>query len=197
MGKASRLKRGKHSQRPRIPGIAESPYIDAFTTEEWEEARARADKLLLYFRDAVNALNGVIIGIDDATLQLLLLHAALAGVTQDDDLALIRRKVLPDETGRLVDAVEWIPKSFDTPEALLADAEEEARRRKAAMDVQHAQMSPDAKKAFDRMFRPAAERAFSAGTTHAARRFEADSDQTEEAKALRRQAERLRQEGKL
>lgn len=194
MGKQARLKRGR---KQRIPGIPESPYVDAFTTEEWEEARRRAEHLLRYFRDAVNPINGTILGIDEATLQLLLLHAALAGITQDDNLALLRPKVLPDETGRLVDAVEWIPKRFDTAKARRDDAEEEARRRKAAMDVQLAQMTPDARDAFQRLFKPVAEQAFTAGAQREQTRRDAATTETTEAVELREQAARLREEGKL
>lgn len=194
MGKASRLKARR--QPNRVPGLPDYPYKDAFTFDEIQEVLARKDRMMRYFRDAMKP-DGTILGIDDASLQLLVLHACFAGITQDDDLALIRPRVLPDQTGRLEDAVEWIPKSFDTADARREDAEEEARRRKAAMDIQHDQMSPDAKDAFERLFRPAAEQAFAAGAKHAARRFEAGDDETPEATALREQAERLRQEGKL
>lgn len=194
MGKASRIRR-RHERT--IPGIAQSPYAGAFTKAEWDEALARKDHLMRYFRDAVKVTDGTILGIDDATLQLLALHAALAGVTQSDELALIRPKVLPDPEGRMVDAVEWVPKSLDTDQARREDAEEEARRRKAAMDVQLAQMTPEARTAFDRLFAPAARKAFTAGATQAARRLEHATEETKEAKALRAQAERLREEGKL
>lgn len=195
MGKASRL--GRRRQQRGIPGVPDAPYAGAFTEVEWEEALARKDHLMRYFRDAVKVTDGTILGIDDATLQLLVLHAVLAGVTHDDGLALIRPKVLPDPEGRLVDAVEWVPKRFDTTKARQEDAEAEARARKAAMDVQIAQMTPAARREFDRMFRPAAGQAFTVGAQHAARRLEAAAEETEEAKALRAQAERLRGEGKL
>lgn len=195
MGKASRL-RGQRQQQS-IPGIAQSPYAGAFTSEEWEAALARKDHLMRYFRDAVKVTDGTIIGIDDATLQLLVLHAVLAGVTHDESLALIRPKVLPDGDGRLVDAVEWIPLSFDTEKARKEDAREEAKARKRAMDVQLAQMTPAAQKEFREMFTPAARQALGVGARQAARRQAHATEQTEEAKELQAQAARLRQEGKL
>lgn len=195
MGKASRL-RGQRQQQS-IPGIAQSPYAGAFTPEEWEAALARKDYLMRFFRDAVKVTDGTIIGIDDATLQLLILHAVLAGVTHDDELALIRPKVLPDGDGRLVDAVEWIPLSFDTAKARKEDAREEAKLRKRAIDVQMAQMTPEAQREFREMFAPAARQALHAGARQAARRHSHATEQTDEAKELQAQADRLRQEGKL
>lgn len=198
MGKASRLKNRRGQRRVTgLPGVPDAPYADAFTEAEWEEALARKDDLMRYFRDAVKVTDGTVLGIDDATLQLLVLHFALAGGTQDDRLALIRPKVLPDVEGRFEDSVEWVPKRFDTAKACREDAEEEARRRKAAMDVQLAQMGPDARRAFNKMFRPAAQQAFSAGADYAASRREHAAEETPEAKALREQAAQLRQEGKL
>lgn len=193
MGKASRL-RGRRQQR--VPGMPDYPYTDAFTQDEIQEVLERKDFLMRFFRDAMKP-DGTILGIDDASLQLLVLHAALAGITWDEKLALIRPKVLPDEEGRLVDSVEWIPVRFDTAKARREDAEEEARRRKAAMDVQMAQMTPAAREAFHRMFKPVAEQAFTLGAQHEAQRMDAASDETKEAKALREQAQRLREEGKL
>lgn len=194
MGKANRVRRQKQRQ---IPGIASSPYADAFTRAEWDEVLARKDRLMRYFRDAVKVTDGTIIGIDDATLQLLVLHAALAGIDQHDELALIRPKVLPDPEGRLIDAQEWIPKSFDSEQQQREDAKEEARRRKQAMDVQLAQMTPAARREFEVMFAPAARKAFVAGARQAARRLDHADEETEESKELQAQAARLRQEGKL
>ncbi|MCV7255696.1 hypothetical protein H7J86_26375 [Mycobacterium hackensackense] len=141
--------------------------------------------------------DGTIIGIDEATLQFLMLHGVLAGVTQDDELALIRAKVLPDEAGRLADSQEWVIKRFDTEEARLADLEEEARLRKAAFDVQVAQMTPEARAAFERQFEPVARQAFELGAERAAADLDAAAEETDEAKELRAQAQRLRQEGQL
>ncbi|MBX9918601.1 MAG: hypothetical protein K2Y33_02035 [Mycolicibacterium frederiksbergense] len=194
MGKASRLKKRR---RPSIPGIRDSPYADAFTTAEWQEVEARKDRLMRYFRDAVKVTDGTIIGIDDATLQLLVLHAVLAGVTQDDELALIRPKVLPDEEGRLADSHEWIVKRFDTEEARQADAEEEARRRHAAVEVVKAQMTPEAQDAYRRMFEPAARQAFELGGQQHADYLERATDETDEAREMREQATRLRERGEL
>lgn len=196
MGKASRNKQ-RRGRRPSIPGIRDSPYADAFTTAEWEEVEARKDRLMLYFRDAVKVTDGTIIGIDDATLQLLVLHFVLAGGTQDDDLALIRPKVLPDEEGRLADSHEWIVKRFDTEEARLADAEEEARRRRAAVQVVEAQMTPAARDAYRRMFEPAARQAFEAGGRQHAAYLDRATDETDESRELRAQAARLRERGEL
>lgn len=195
MGKASRVKQRRKT--PQIPGIPNPPYADTFTKAEWDAVLDRSDKLMRYFRDAVKITDGTVLGIDDGTLQLLVIHAALAGVTQDDKLALIRPKVLPDESGRLVDAVDWVPKRFDTEKARRDDAEEEARRRKAAMDVQLAQMTPGARTAFDQMFAPAAKQAFTAGASAEQRRLDNADEETKEARELRAQAERLRAEGKL
>lgn len=198
MGKAARLKnRAGRPRRRKVPGIPDSPYADAFTQEEWNSILERKDWLIRFFRDAVKVTDGTVIGIDEATLQLLVLHFALAGGTQDDDLALIRPKILPDENGRLVDATEWIPLRFDSEAARAADAEAEAEARKRAFDVQVAQMGPDARKAFERKFLPAATEAFTVGAQSAARRLEDAEDETDEAKALREQAARLREEGKL
>lgn len=195
MGKASRNKR--QNRQKRIPGMPNSPYADAFTQAEWDEVLARKDMLMRYFREAVKVTDGTILGIDEGTLQLLVLHAALAGVTQSDELALIRPKILPDEDGRLVDAVEWVVKRWDTSEQQRADDEEEARRRKRAMDVQLAQMTPGAQDAFNRMFVPAAKQAFVQGAQQAARRLDPAQAETPEAVELRKQADRLRNEGKL
>ena len=177
-------------------GVRDLPYEGAFTAEEIAEVLARKDRLMRYFRDAVKP-DGTILGIDDASLQLLVLHAVLAGVTQDDELALIRPRVLPDEAGRLEDAVEWVVKRDDSPKARARDAEEEARRRKAAMDVQKAQMTPEAQEAYRRMFEPAARQAFTAAGLAQAQRMEDAAEENEEAAALREQAQRLRAEGKL
>lgn len=196
MGKASRVRERRRQES--IPGIAQSPYAGAFTAEEWEAALARKDRLMRYFRDAVKVTDGTVIGIDDATLQLIVLHAVLAGVPdQDDNLALIRPKVLPDGEGRLVDAVEWIPLAFDTPKARKEDAIEEAKLRKRAMDVQLAQMTPEAQKEFRELFAPSARQALRAGARQAARRHAHAAEETDEAKELQAQAARLRQEGKL
>lgn len=193
MGKASRIRRKQQA----IPGIAQSPYAGAFTKAEWDDVLARKDQLMRYFRDAVKVTDGTIIGIDDATLQLLVLHAVLAGVTQDDNLALIRARVLPDPEGRLVDAIEWVPKTFDTAKARREDAKEEALRRKRAMDVQMAQMSTEARAEFARLFAPAARQAFTAGAKQAARRLDHATELTPEAQELQDQATRLHSEGKL
>lgn len=195
MGKANRLK--NRPRRPSIPGIRDSPYADAFTQAEWQEVQDRKERLMRFFRDAVKVTDGTIIGIDDATLQLLVLHFALAGGTQDDDLALIRPKILPDEQGRLADSHEWIVKRFDTEAARRADAEEEARRRKAAEDVQRAQMTPEAQAAYRQMFEPAARKAFAAGGRAAEDYLRNAGGETDEARELREQATRLREGGQL
>lgn len=194
MSKAARLKR---RTRPPMPGVRDSPYVDAFTKAEWDEVMARKDRLMRFVRDAVKVTDGTIIGIDDATLQLLMLHFALAGGTQDDDLALIRPKVLPDEEGRLADSHEWVVKRFDTEEARQADAEEEARRRKAAHDVAMAQMTPEAQRAYRRMFEPAARKAFAVGGQQMADHLAPAGDETPEATYLREQAQALREKGQL
>lgn len=191
MGKAARTKK-----RKRVAGFPDYPYADAFTEAEIEEILRVKDSLLPFFRDAIKP-DGTILGIDEGTLQLLLLHGAMAGVRGHEELGLIRGKRLPDETGRFVDSVEWIPARFDSEKARREDAEEEARRRKAAMDVHMAQLSPEAREAFDRLFVPAAREAFTVGPQRMAERLKPADQETQEATDLRRQAERLREEGQL
>lgn len=189
MGKASRLKRQR-----RIPGLPDYPYADAFTADEVQEALARKDRLMVFFRDAMKP-DGTILGIDDASLHMLVLHAVLAGIDQHDELALIRPRVLPDSEGRWVDSVEWVPKRFDSEKQRRDDAIEEAKRRKAAMDVADAQMTPRARAEFARMFRPAAEKLFTTGAQQVAHHLGDASQETDEARELREQAQRFRQEG--
>lgn len=109
------------------------PYDRKFTKAEIEQILARQDRLCAAFRDAVGP-NGWGLGLPEDHMQLLMFHGALAGVDVDDEHAYIRPRRLPDESGRLVDAVEWVLKKDDTPRERNRDARREARARAKEID---------------------------------------------------------------
>lgn len=105
------MSRRNQKQRKVFPKF---PYDRKFTKAELDEIFARQDRLCAGFRDAVGP-NGWGLGLPEDHLQLLMFHGALVGADVDEDRAFIRARRLPDETGRLVDAVEWVVIKDDTP----------------------------------------------------------------------------------
>lgn len=128
MGKAKRNRGG-------LPG-AQFPYERKFTAAEIAVITARQQRLTEAFRDAVG-IQGWAIGLPEDLLQLLMFHGAMAGVDVDPTYppfdpdigrgAFIRPRRMPDQSGRYVDAVEWVLCSEDTPRERARDARREAR----------------------------------------------------------------------
>ncbi|ORA62216.1 hypothetical protein [Mycobacteroides franklinii] len=131
------------------------PYDRKFTKTELDEIFARQDRLCEAFRDAVGP-NGWGLGMPEDHLQLLMFHGALAGADVDEDNAFIRPRRLPDESGRLVDAVEWVVKKEDTPRARNRDARREARARAREID----ELDPEVRDALIEMVKRKGQRAY-------------------------------------
>jgi hypothetical protein len=128
MSKAAR----NRANRDTTPAVGSSgstvfpsfPYERKFTREEIHgdilpRAKAFGDKM----RDGVGP-NGATLYIPGDLFELWMIHGVLAGA--DGGKAYIRARRLPDATGRLADAVEWVLLKDDTAEARKQDAEREA-----------------------------------------------------------------------
>lgn len=134
------------------------PYDRKFTKAELDEIFARQDRLCEGFRDAVGP-NGWGLGLPEDHLQLLMFHGALVGADVDDEKAFIRARRLPDETGRLVDAVEWVVKKDDTPRDRNRDARREARARAREID----ELDPEVRDALIDMVKRKGQRVYDRG----------------------------------
>lgn len=134
------------------------PYDRKFTKAEVDVILARQDRLCAAFRDAVGP-NGWGLGLPEDHLQLLMFHGALVGADVDDEKAFIRARRLPDQSGRLVDAVEWVVKKEDTPRARSRDARREARARAKEID----ELDPDVRDALIDMVKRKGQRVYDRG----------------------------------
>ncbi|WJR32418.1 hypothetical protein P3F83_18070 [Mycobacteroides immunogenum] len=134
------------------------PYDRKFTKSELDEIFAKQDRLCEAFRDAVGP-NGWGLGMPEDHLQLLMFHGALAGADVDEDKAFIRARRLPDQSGRLVDAVQWVVKKEDTPRDRSRDARREARARAREID----ELDPEVREALVEMVKRKGQRAYNSG----------------------------------
>ena len=133
MGKASRNQQRRNvttsSAAPRV--FPNFPYDKAFTRDELAEILERA-KIIGRAMRYGQGPNGAILALPPDLFELWMVHAALAGVTVDEDLAFIRPRVIPDVLG---DAVEWVLKKEDTAAAREADLAREAAARAAEIEA--------------------------------------------------------------
>lgn len=126
------------------------PYERKFTRAEIHgDILPRAQRIGDAMRDGVGP-NGATLYIPGDMFEMWMIHGALAGLEVHDDLAYIRARRLPDKSGRLVDAVEWVVKRDDTPQARAADAEREAERYVSAINEE---LRPEVRDAIRRRFR--------------------------------------------
>lgn len=160
MGKAARNRAERAVGDPRpntgAPGSSvfpNFPYERKFTADEiHNDILPRAKALGDAMRDGMGP-NGSVLYIPGDIFELWMIHAALAGCFVDESKAYIRRRRLPDQSGRFADAVEWVVKKDDTPEAVAADAEREAQ---AYVDAMERQLRPEVRAAIRRRMRAAA-----------------------------------------
>lgn len=162
MGKASRNRADRAGQagpNTGAPGpsvFPSFPYERKFTRAEiHEDILPRAKRLGDAMRDGMGP-NGAVLYIPGDIFELWMIHAALAGCDVDESRAYIRRRRLPDQTGRFADAVEWVVKKDDTPEQRAADAEAEADMYVEALEKN---LRPEVRAAIRRRFRAAADEA--------------------------------------
>src|SRR4051812_42986581 len=86
------------------------PYERKFSREEIHgDILPRSKRLGDAMRDGV-APSGHTLYIPGDIFEMWMVHAALAGCEVHDDLAYIRARRLPDQSGRLEDAVQWVLK---------------------------------------------------------------------------------------
>jgi hypothetical protein len=134
----------------------EFPYERRFTRAEiHDDILPRARRLGDAMRDG-KAPTGATLYIPGDIFELWMIHGALAGADVDESKAYIRARRLPTESGRFADAVEWVVKKDDSPEAVAADAEREAQRYVEAMD---ATLRPEVRDAIRRRLRQPAREA--------------------------------------
>lgn len=145
-----------------FPGF---PYDKKFTRAEIAEIIERSKTIGRAMRYGQGP-NGAILALPPDLFELWMIHAALAGVTVDEELAYIRPRVKPD--AMLGDAVEWVLKKEDTPAARELDLQREA----AAHAAQIESLPPKLRAAVVGMFTKKAERVAERG---------ADSDVPESA----------------
>jgi hypothetical protein len=118
------MSKGQRQQRDRNDRVFPNfPYDRVFTRAEISEILDRSKVIGRAMRYGQGP-NGAILAILPDLFELWMIHAALAGVTVDENLAYIRPRVKPD--AMVGDAVEWVIKKQDTPEALARDLAEEA-----------------------------------------------------------------------
>lgn len=159
MGKAARNQArrvvgGPNTGAPAGHVFPQFPYEKRFTRQEIHgDILPRSKRLGDAMRDGKGP-NGAILYIPGDVFELWMIHAALAGCDVDESKAYIRSRRLPDQAGRLVDAVEWVLKADDTPEKLAQDAEREAAAYVAAIDTN---LRPEVRDAIRRRLRGAAE----------------------------------------
>lgn len=160
MGKGSRTRRaGQGHPDTGAAGamvFPQFPYERRFTRGEInDDILPRARRLGDCFRDGM-APTGATLYIPGDIFEFWMIHGALAGADVDESKAYIRARKLPDESGRFADAVEWVVKKDDSPEAREADAEREAQRYVEAMD---ATLRPEVRDAIRRRMRGPAQEA--------------------------------------
>lgn len=160
MGKGSRTRRaGQAHPDTGAPGSSvfpQFPYERRFTRGEiHDDILPRARRLGDAMRDGM-APTGATLYIPGDMFELWMIHGALAGADVDESKAYIRARKLPDENGRFADAVEWVVKKDDSPEARAADAEREAQRYVDAMETT---LRPEVRDAIRRRLRVPAQEA--------------------------------------
>lgn len=159
MGKGSRTRADRAAQAPNTGALGaqvfpQFPYERKFTREEIHgDILPRAKALGDAMRDGMGP-NGATLYIPGDVFELWMIHGALAGVVVDESKAYIRRRRLPDQSGRFADAVEWVVKKDDTAEARAADAEAEAQQ---LFDAMENNLRPEVRAAIRRRFRGAAD----------------------------------------
>jgi hypothetical protein len=154
---ASRTGRIRMPQPVPQPGAAkvfpDFPYNRKFTHAEiHEDILPRAERLGAAMRDGVGP-SGSVLYIPGDMFEQWMVHGALAGVDVDESKAYIRARRLPDQTGRLAGAVEWVLKQDETPEARAADAEREAAAHLEAMERMMGTLRPEVRSAIRRRMR--------------------------------------------
>lgn len=138
------------SRREKV--FPEFPYARKFSRAEINEILERSKVIGRAMRYGQGP-NGAILAILPDLFELWMIHAALAGVTVDENLAYIRPRVAHD--AMVGDAVEWVLKKEDTPEARERDLATEA----AGHAAQIAALDPKLRDAVLGMFVKKAERA--------------------------------------
>ena len=123
------------------------PYERRFTKEQIAEITDVAEEIADALRDGV-APNGAQMFMDEAYLQLMCVHGALAGVRVHPDLAYIVAVPVPDEHLQMQGTVEWklredLPADYDerkveaeaqaVAKALAERLPDDVRRRTAAL----------------------------------------------------------------
>lgn len=154
MGKASRNRAA--NGRPNTGAPASSvfpnfPYALKFTKEEVADILDRAQRFGDLMRDGVGP-SGATLFIPGDVFEMWMVHGILAGA--DGGKAYIRARRLPEETGRLEGAVEWVLIKEDTPEARAADAEREADAYLRALE--DTRIRPEVRAAIRRRMKAAA-----------------------------------------
>ncbi|AYB69365.1 hypothetical protein SEA_GRAVAILLIA_23 [Mycobacterium phage Gravaillia] len=130
------------------------PYERKFTREEIQgDILPRAKRMGDLMRDGMGP-NGATLFIPGDVFEMWMIHGVLAGA--DGGKPYIRARKLPDESGRFVDAVEWVVIKDDTPEQRRADAEAEAQMY---VDALEQNLRPEVRAAIRRKFKAAAEEA--------------------------------------
>lgn len=128
------------------------PYDRKFSRAEIAEILQRSETIGRAMRYG-QAPNGAILAIMPDLFELWMIHAALAGVTVDENLAYIRPRIVHD--AMVGDAIEWVLKKEDTPEALQRDLAAEAAAHAAHIES----LDPKLRDAVVSMFTKKAERA--------------------------------------
>lgn len=133
------------------------PYNRKFTHAEInDDILPRAQRLGDAMRDGM-APSGAVLYIPGDMFEMWMIHGALAGVDVDESKAYIRARRLPDQTGRLAGAVEWVVRKDETPEARAQDAEREAAAHMEAMNRMMGTLRPEVRAAIRRRMRGPAE----------------------------------------
>lgn len=127
MGKGARIREERN-----IFG-RQFPYEKKFTREQIADVLAVQAQILEASRDALTT-KGAIMGIDEASLQMLALHQALAGVRVVPDEALIVARLRPSEHAGFMDAREWLPKQDYTEQMERDDSQAQADALAARID---------------------------------------------------------------
>lgn len=149
MGKGRRNHQQRNGSNLVFPNF---PYDRRFTREEIAEILERAKVIGRAMRYGQGP-NGAILALPPDIFELWMIHAALAGVTVDEDAAYIRPRVIPD--AMVGDAVQWVLKKEDTQAARDADLQREAAARVAELEA----LDPKVRAAIKDMFVNKAERA--------------------------------------
>jgi len=159
VGKAQRNRQNREIQAAPHTGGSSTvfpnfPYERKFTREEINDdilPRAKAFGDLM--RDGMGP-NASVLYIPGDVFEMWMIHGVLAGA--DGGKKYIRPRRLPEQSGRFVDAVEWVVIKEDTPEARAADAEREAQVYVDAINDPR-NLRPEVREAIRRKMRSMAE----------------------------------------